>query len=251
MKTSVCHVCESPSAPGYALCACCTSRLKAAVLYCYEARSPLADVTARKASATPREAAPHARAAFAPLPLDDRAFAALRTIEDTAFASALALGARPSTPTAALLYVRGEYIRLAHMSGEDGDASYWLGLWTAARRQAAAVLDPPTERAVIGGVCEACGGALVSDGGSHALTCRRCGRRSTPTRVRAHAAEAMTAPQGKATPAEASRIFARAGVRLPSATVRSWIHRGKLEPDADGRVELPAVYALVADTARS
>lgn len=251
MKPSVCHVCESPSTPGYALCACCTSQLRAAVMYCYEARSPLADIATRKANATPREAGPHARAAFAPLPLDDRAFAALRAIEDAALASAHALGAHPSTPGAALLYVRAEGVRLAHMSGEEGDASYWLELWTAARRRAAAVLDPPTERAVIGGVCEACGGALVSDGGSHALTCRRCGRSSTPTRVRVRAAEAMTAPQGKATPAEASRIFARAGVRLPSATVRSWIHRGKLEPDADGRVELSAVYVLLTDAAKA
>lgn len=247
----VCHTCESPTTPGYALCAACTARLQKAVSYCVDAWDPLQSIAAKKATAVPVGGGPHSARAFAPLPCNPQALEASYAVAAVAHESAHALGANPTKAASALLYCKAEAVRLARMSGEEADAAYYLSRWEDAASAAQRILAPPEEtaRQYIGGICEACGGAMVSANNSRVLVCRRCGRVTSAQKVRVRAAQAMHAPQGKATPAEAERVFARGGVRLPSATIRSWVRRGKLEPDDTGRVELAAVYRLVADTA--
>lgn len=246
-----CHTCESPAAPGYALCAACTARLQKAVSYCVDAWDPLQSIAAKKATAVPVGGGPHSARAFAPMPCNPQALEASYAVAAVARESAHALGANPSKAASALLYCKAEAVRLARMSGEEADGAYYLTRWEDAADAARRILAPPEEaaRQFIGGICEACGGAMVSANNSRILVCRRCGKVTSARKVRVRAAQAMHAPQGKATPAEAERVFARAGVRLPSATIRSWVRRGKLEPDDGGRVELAAVYRLVADAA--
>lgn len=247
----VCHTCEAPTTPGYALCAACGERLQKAISYCVDAWDPLLDVTAKKAVPVPVDGGAHGSRAFAPLPCNAAGMEAEYAVAAVAKESAHALGARPLTTPSALLYCRAEATRLARMSGEEADAAYYLSRWEDAASAARRIISPPedTSRQFIGGICEACGGAMVSANTGRILVCRRCGKVASARKVRVRAAQAMHAPQGKATPAEAERVFARAGVRLPSATIRSWVRRGKLEPDDGGRVELAAVYRLVADTA--
>lgn len=247
----VCHTCESPTTPGYALCAACGERLQKAISYCVDAWDPLQSIAAKKATAVPVGVGPHSARAFAPMPCNPQALEASYAVAAVAHESAHALGANPTKAAAALLYCRAEATRLARMSGEEADAAYYLSRWEGAASAARRIISPPedTSRQFIGGICEACGGAMVSANTGRILVCRRCGKVASARKVRVRAAQAMHAPQGKATPAEAERVFARAGVRLPSATIRSWVRRGKLEPDDGGRVELAAVYRLVADTA--
>lgn len=244
-----CHTCESPTTPGYTLCTACAERLQAAISYCTNAWEPLADIAAKKASAVPTDGGPHGSRAFAPAPVNEKALEVQYEVGAVAMESAHALGAYPTRIPAALLYVRAEATRLARMSGEKADAAYYLAKWEDAARAVQHIVAPPETRAPIGGICEACGGAMVTVNHGAALVCRRCGKYSTARKVRVRAARSMTAPQGKATPAEAERVFARAGVRLPSATIRSWVRRGKLVVDGDGRCELASIYRLVADTA--
>lgn len=247
----VCHNCESSTTPGYALCAMCVERLQKAISYCVDAWDPLQAIAAKKAAAVPDGGGPHSARAFAPLPCNPAALEASYAVAAVAHESAHALGANPTKAAAALLYCKAEAVRLARMSGEEADAAYYLSRWEDAAAAARRVISPPEDaaRQFIGGICEACGGAMVSANNGRTLVCRRCGKAASAQKVRVRAAQAMHAPQGKATPAEAERVFARGGVRLPSATIRSWVRRGKLEPDDAGRVELAAVYRLVADTA--
>lgn len=247
----VCHNCESSTTPGYALCATCAERLQKAISYCVDAWDPLQAIAAKKATAVPAGGGPHSARAFAPMPCNPQALEASYAVAAVAHESAHALGANPTKAAAALLCCKAEATRLARMSGEEADASYYLSRWEDAASAARAVISPPEDavRQYIGGICEACGGAMVSANNGRVLVCRRCGKVASARKVRVRAAQAMHAPQGKATPAEAERVFARGGVRLPSATIRSWVRRGKLEPDDAGRVELAAVYRLVADAA--
>ena len=246
-----CHTCESPTTPGYALCATCVERLQKAISYCVDAWDPLQAIAAKKAIAVPVGGGPHSARAFAPMPCNPEALEASYAVAAVAHESARALGANPTKAAAALLYCKAEAVRLARMSGEEADAAYYLSRWEDAASAARRILAPPedTARQYIGGICEECGGAMVSANNARVLVCRRCGKVVSAQKVRVRAAQAMHAPEGKATPAEAERVFAHAGVRLPSATIRSWVRRGKLEPDDGGRVELAAVYRLVADTA--
>lgn len=246
-----CHNCESPTTPGYALCATCNERLQKAISYCVDAWDPLQSIAAKKATAVPVGVGPHSARAFAPMPCNPAALEASYAVAAVAHESARALGANPTKAAAALLYCKAEAVRLARMSGEEADAAYYLSRWEDAAGAARRVLEPTEDRRrqYIGGICEACGGAMVSTNRGRVLVCRRCGKVATAQKVRVRAAQAMRAPQGKATPAEAERVFAHAGVRLPSATIRSWVRRGKLVVDGGGRVELAAVYRLVADAA--
>ena len=244
-----CHNCESPTTPGYALCTACAERLQAAIAYCTNAWDPLVTIAAKKATAVPSDGGPRGSRAFAPAPVNEKALEVQYQVGAIAMESAHALGAYPRKVPAALIYVRAEATRLARMGGEDADAAYYLGKWEDAARAVQRIIAPPEHRATIGGICEACGGAMLTANHGQVLVCRRCGKYATAKKVRVRAARTMAAPQGKATPAEAERVFARAGVRLPSATIRSWIRRGKLAVDGDGRVGLSAVYRLVADAA--
>ena len=131
-----CHACEAECHTGLALCPACTARLQAAIRYCRQAVGPLEAIMAKQASALPVESGPRASKAFAPLPMNADAADALDAIHDAAVETARALGAKPKTPEAALLFVAAESVRLPHMSGEDGDASYWLAKWVDARRAA-------------------------------------------------------------------------------------------------------------------
>ena len=240
-----CHYCESQSAPGQPLCTACRKALAADLAFCVKAYRPLMDVAAKKASPTPHDAGPTGTRAFAPLPVSAAAWDVFRRMEALALESAAALGVVPKTAQAALLTSRAEAEVLARQSGEPYDAAYWRQAWRDVASATRRILMPAEHKpAPIGGVCR-CGGLMALHG--RTLACRTCGAVTTTAEDRAvRASGSMTAPQGRATPAEASRVFARAGIRLPAATVRSWMHRGRLEADAEGRIDLTELYRLVA-----
>ncbi|NEG54735.1 hypothetical protein GFD21_02860 [Bifidobacterium sp. SMA15] len=49
----------------------------------------------------------------------------------------------------------------------------------------------------------------------------------------------------KGTPKQLSRECARAGIRLPAATIRTWIHQKRLTPDQYGHVTLSSIVPLL------
>lgn len=62
----VCHNCESPTTPGYALCATCAERLQKAISYCVDSWNPLQDIAAKKATAVPVGVGPRAASSLHP-----------------------------------------------------------------------------------------------------------------------------------------------------------------------------------------
>ncbi|PWG60871.1 hypothetical protein DF200_00430 [Bifidobacterium catulorum] len=54
----------------------------------------------------------------------------------------------------------------------------------------------------------------------------------------------------KGTPKQLSDQCAKAGIRLPAATIRTWIHQKRLTPDPHGYVTLRDIVPLLRDRAR-
>ncbi|PST48615.1 hypothetical protein COO72_06980 [Bifidobacterium callitrichos] len=52
------------------------------------------------------------------------------------------------------------------------------------------------------------------------------------------------------TPTELSNECARAGIRIPASTIRSWIQRGHIHPNEDGRIPLSAIIPLLKQRAK-
>lgn len=245
-----CHTCEAECHTGLALCPACTARLQGAVRYCQQAAGPLEAIMSKQASALPLEAGPHASRAFAPLPMNEGAARALEQVESTAAESARALGAKPKTPEAALIFVAAESVRLAHMSGEDGDASYWLTRWTDARRAAEHILEPPEHKSHLrpaAGKCPACGGAMRLAATDESMAeCGTCGASMPVRALRAAQVCALPVPDVMTTPAGAEKAFAKVGIKLPAATVRSWVYRGRLPQQPGGLISTLDCAKLLA-----
>lgn len=244
-----CHACEAECHTGLALCPACTAKLQAAIRYCRQAAGPLEAIMAKQASPMPVEPGPRASRAFAPLPINEGAADALEAIHEAAVETARALGAKPRTLGAALIFVAAESPRLSHMSGEGGDASYWLARWTAARRSAERILEPPERKSRLrpaAGKCPACGGAmrLAADGAM--AECGACGASMPVQALRAAQARVLHVPDVLTTPAGAERVFAKVGIKLPASTVRSWVYRGRLPQQAGGLISTAACARLLA-----
>lgn len=235
-----CHACEAECHTGLALCPACTAKLQAAIRYCRQAAGPLEAIMAKQASALPVEPGPRASRAFAPLPMNAAAADALDAIHDAAAETARALGAKPRTPEAALIFVAAESCRLPHMSGEDGDASYWLAKWADARRSAECILEPPERKSrlrLAAGKCPACGGAMRLDASDDSVAeCGACGASMPVQALRAAQVRALPVPDVLTSPSGAEKVFAKVGIRLPAATVRSWVYRGRLPQQAGGLI---------------
>lgn len=245
-----CHACEAECHTGLALCPACTAKLQAAIRYCRQAAGPLEAITAKQASALPVEPGPRASRAFAPLPMNEGAAVALDAIHEAAVETALALGAKPKTPEAALIFVAAESFRLPHMSGEDGDASYWLAKWVDARRAAEHILEPPKHRSRLrpaAGKCPACGGAMrLAAADESVAECGACGASMPVRALRAAQARALPVPDVVTTPAGAEKVFAKVGIKLPASTVRSWVYRGRLPQQAGGLISTADCARLLA-----
>ena len=246
-----CHNCEGDTQPGFALCPACTTRLQAAVRYCRQGHGPLRAIAAKQASALPLASGPRGSRAFAPLPINEGAARALEQVESTAAASARALGANPTTPEAALLYVQAEAERLARMSGEESDASYWLAVWTDARRAAERILEPPEHKSRLcpaAGKCPACGGAMRLSASDETLAeCSACGASMPVRELRAAQVRTLPVPDLLTTPAGAEKAFAKLGIKLPAATIRSWTYRGRLAQQAGGLISTRDCARLLAE----
>lgn len=244
-----CHACEAECHTGLALCPACTTKLQAAIRYCRRAAGPLEAVMAKQASALPVEPGPRAPRAFAPLPINADAADALEAIHEAAVETARALGAKPRTLGAALIFVAAESSRLSHMSGEGGDASYWLARWTDARRSAERILEPPERKSRLrpaAGKCPACGGAMRLAADEPMAECGACGASLPVQALRAAQVRVLPVPDVLTTPAGAEKVFANVGICLPASTVRSWVYRGRLPQQAGGLVSTAACARLLA-----
>ena len=114
------------------------------------------------------------------------------------------------------------------------------------------IIDPPEPVTPIG-QCLQCGLTITAGANATIVTCPVCGREQTASAVRLDLLE-RSIRSGKAfTAGEGARLLRGAGYSVSGSTIRSWKHRGLLQPDGrDGRNQpvyrLRDVAALLRDT---
>ncbi|PLS30866.1 PhnA protein [Bifidobacterium margollesii] len=111
-------------------------------------------------------------------------------------------------------------------------------------------VDPPQTRVAFG-VCPFCrNGVVWGTPRSHMDVCRSCGAEVNRTYVADRLLDRLARSEKKGTPKQMSGECAKAGIRLPAATIRTWIHRKRLTPDMNGHVTLRDIVPLLRDRAR-
>lgn len=81
--------------------------------------------------------------------------------------------------------------------------------------------------------------------------CKTCGAQVNRTYVADRLLDKLARFEKKGTPKQISRECARAGIRLPASTIRTWIHQKRLTPDAHGHITLSDIVPLLRQRARN
>ncbi|MBT1162530.1 hypothetical protein JS541_11935 [Bifidobacterium sp. SO1] len=75
--------------------------------------------------------------------------------------------------------------------------------------------------------------------------CRSCGAQVNRTYVADRLLDKLAQSEKKGTPKQLSRECAKAGIRLPASTIRTWIHQKRLTTDQHGHVTLSGIVPLL------
>lgn len=114
------------------------------------------------------------------------------------------------------------------------------------------IIDPPEPMTPIG-QCLQCGLTITAGANATIVTCPTCGKEQTASAVRLDLLERSIRSGKSFTAGECARLLRGAGYSVSGSTIRSWKHRGLLQPDGrDGRNQpvyrLRDVAALLRDT---
>ena len=111
-------------------------------------------------------------------------------------------------------------------------------------------VDPPQTRVAFG-ACPFCpNGVVWGAPRAHMGECRSCGAEVNRTYVADRLLDRLAKSEKKGTPKQLSDQCAKAGIRLPASTIRTWIHQKRLTPDPHGYVTLRDIVPLLRDRAR-
>ena len=125
------------------------------------------------------------------------------------------------------------------------DAREWWRDVTDTARKVNRIVDPPVTR-VACGACPCCEhGVVWGEPRAHMGECRSCGAQVNRTYVADRLLDRPARSEKKGTPKQISRECARAGIRLPASTIRTWIHQKRLTPDEHGHVTLSSIVPLL------
>lgn len=132
------------------------------------------------------------------------------------------------------------------------DIGMYVGQFQRLKPKTLAIIDPP-DRATPIGQCLTCGLTITASANDTILTCPTCGREQTASAVRLDLLERSIRSGKSFTAGECARLLRGAGYSVSGSTIRSWKHRGLLQPDGrDGRNQpvyrLRDVAALLRDT---
>lgn len=239
----MCLACGGASvAPGQSLCATCRARADGTLGYIICASAPFRDIAARRA----RRGAPspsHTHPSEAPTPVSlplldweagwiDGMDALSRLLDDSSLRSpSLAAAARRMRDAGVL------------DSGVAGEAARGL---ENIQLRLSRVVDPPAPRRALG-LCPECGGIVWAASGERRGECARCGAGVDAASVVSSMAARLATDTRRGLPVDIERLCAREGIRVPAATVRTWIHRGRIEADAAGMVSLAEVARILLE----
>lgn len=165
----------------------------------------------------------------------------------TGYAACLNIPYGPNTPIADI----AARILSAHTTASTATPVYAREIH-ALTAKARRMLEPDRP-AVIIGPCplDSCGTVLTAAEDATLVKCPACGNSWDPAFVRAARARRLLASEKTGTQPQIGRMLSAMGVDINRSTLRSWIHRGQLEPHGsiDGKpaYRLADVYRLALD----
>lgn len=130
----------------------------------------------------------------------------------------------------------------------SADAGAWLAEFSDVSNRMLAMLEPP-EPQVAFGVCPECGGVVWGEPDADYGDCVQCEAHVHRRMVADRLLAKLSVSTLDGTPTELSNECARAGIRIPASTIRSWIQRGHIHPNEDGRIPLSAIIPLLKQRA--
>lgn len=236
--------CGRTATAGRPLCHDCERDMMGDLLAIGRNATPLLMVATRQVSAS--AGGGHGAHPEAVSPLRDDAWDLYCDIEQTLrLAGAITGYRRAHAQHASLAELAGAILRHPGPLLASPDVRWWKRDLHDARHRMELILDPPAPR-ILFGRCPRCGGTVWGGQDDDTGRCDECrmlmGRRDVTDQLLALLAESDVT----GTPRELSDECARAGIRLPAATIRSWVARGHLTQDEAGEISLARLVPLLA-----
>lgn len=127
------------------------------------------------------------------------------------------------------------------------DAGLYLGTFQRIARRVDEILDPASERQLIGRCTNPlCRTPLTAGSRDQWATCPICGREQRVLTVKlAWLHTLCDDPAHTGSAAEIAKVFATCGIPLKRNTINQWARRGRLDPMAPGRYRYGDIWRLV------
>ncbi|MCH9275648.1 hypothetical protein JS533_005090 [Bifidobacterium amazonense] len=103
----------------------------------------------------------------------------------------------------------------------------------------------PAKPRIAFGSCPDCGGVVWGDPDESDGECASCGERVNRRAVADRLLARLIVSEVRGTATELSAECAKAGIRLPASTIRSWVNRGGLRYRSDGKLSLSELVPLL------
>ncbi|WP_258186176.1 hypothetical protein [Bifidobacterium sp. UTBIF-78] len=230
---------------GRLLCHDCEQRLQDHLARIGEEITPLLLIATKQASVNMQGGDGHAAPAEAPSPLRDDMWELYcqteRLMRQLAVRFDYQRAADPDTTVAALTR--------AALADPDpllscGDVLGWYEDIVDLSEGIHIAVNPAKPRIAFG-ACPGCGGVVWGDPDEQDGECAGCGERVNRRAVADRLLARLIVSEVRGTPAELSDECAKAGIRIPASTIRSWTSRGRLRCDADGMLNLSELVPLL------
>ena len=235
---------------GHRLCLQCEQSMVATIRDIGNNYTALLLVATKQASVH-MDNGPRAQAAEAPSPIRSGAWELCCEAEQQMRLVALAIGWRQGLEekTTVPLICRKTLERIERLF-LVADAAQWFDDLSDISERIQTMLEPP-EPLVAFGACPACGGVVWGAANADYGDCAQCASRIHRCAVADRLLAKLSVSAVRGTASELSRACAKAGIRLPASTIRSWIRRGRLQPESDGSLQLSAPVPLLQQRAKT
>lgn len=126
----------------------------------------------------------------------------------------------------------------------SGDVLAWYQDITTIAQRIHTAVNPAKPRMAFG-ACPDCGSVVWGDPDEQYGECAGCGNQVSRRAVADRLLAKLIVSEVKGTAKQLSAECAKAGIRLPASTIRSWVKRGILRYDADNKLSLSELVPLI------
>ncbi|NMM93459.1 hypothetical protein [Bifidobacterium oedipodis] len=237
------------TATGRLLCGDCEQRLLNSLTAIGEDATPLLMIATKRASVS-MQGNGHAAPVQSPSPLRDGMWELYCETERLLRQLGLRFNyAKAVDPRATVAALAGAVISDPEPLLSSGDVLAWYEDITGIADRIRTAVNPARPRIAFG-ACPECGSVVWGDPDEQYGECAGCGSRVNRRAVSDRLLARLVVSEVRGTPTQLSAECAKAGIRLPASTIRSWVKRGRLRYDDDGKLSLSELVPLLDERRR-